>query len=525
MSVTLTFLDGVNCIGGNKILLEADGTALLFDFGTNFGAEGAYFDEFLRPRPSCGLGDLLEMGLLPLLRGIYRRDLELPYRNWWEKFRGHTHYREIEVQGVLLSHAHVDHCGYIAYLEYNIPVYASLATAVIAKAMQDTGKADMGRETCYATPRLVGEEGLLEAGCFRRVPAQQRQFVVLDIPAVPEQAAAFWENSPAARGLEPRPLRAGAGFARIGNLAVRFWPVDHSIPGAGAFAVKTSAGWVVYTGDLRLHGSHAELTRRFIREVAALEPVVLLCEGTRPEVERPVTEEEVRANACEEVRRARGLVVADFGPRNVERLCSILEAAREAGRRLAVLPKDAYLLEALSKAGGPEVPDPLQEEGMVLYVEAKVRREKWEKELVAHWRERAPERVITAREVNREPDGYVLCFSYYDLNELIDIGVYRGRYIYSSCEPFNEEMRIDFERLRNWVRHFGLEFLGAEGSGESPRFHASGHIHGPGIEELVATVRPAVLIPVHTESRDFFARFAGRCRLIYPEKGERVAVD
>lgn len=50
MPVGLTFYGGANCIGGNKFLLEADDMALFLDFGTNFGAEGLFFDEFLRPR-------------------------------------------------------------------------------------------------------------------------------------------------------------------------------------------------------------------------------------------------------------------------------------------------------------------------------------------------------------------------------------------------------------------------------------------------------------------------------------------
>jgi len=44
---------------------------------------------------------------------------------------------------------------------------------------------------------------------------------------------------------------------------IKAWPVDHSIPGAMAYAVETSEGWIVYTGDLRLHGSKGNLTRAF----------------------------------------------------------------------------------------------------------------------------------------------------------------------------------------------------------------------------------------------------------------------
>lgn len=49
MPVTLTFYDGTDCIGGNKILLEDGGAALLFDFGTNFSAEGRTSMSFFSP--------------------------------------------------------------------------------------------------------------------------------------------------------------------------------------------------------------------------------------------------------------------------------------------------------------------------------------------------------------------------------------------------------------------------------------------------------------------------------------------
>lgn len=520
MAVKLTFYDGAVCIGGNKILLEADGTALLLDFGTNFGAEAQFFDEFLRPRSTFGIGDLMELGLLPPLRRAYRPDLEPPGFGW-EGLRGHPSYSEVEPQGVLLSHAHVDHTGYVSYLKGDIPLFSSLTTAVIAKVMQDTTQSDVSRETCYLTPREV-KEGLLQASNYRQVPAEQRRFTVLDAEEVVSRIADFWSVSPSTRGLNPRPLRpcAPAGTTRIGGLEVRCWHVDHSIPGAAAFGVSTPAGWVVYTGDLRLHGGRAEFTRRFMREAAGLRPLALICEGTHPGTEKPATEEEVCANACGAVRAASGLIVADFGPRNVERLLSFLAAAKEAGRRLAVLTKDAYLLEALHMAGEPGVPDPTTEEGLAVYVEAKARRDRWEKEMVDQYLSLCPERVITARDVARDPGGYVLCFSYYDLNELINVGVYGGTYIYSSCEPFNEEMRIDFDRLLSWVRHFGLDFCGGEGS----RFHASGHIHGPGLEELVETIKPQVLIPVHTEKPDYFRRFETACRVAIPEKGRSLAL-
>jgi ribonuclease J len=86
-------------------------------------------------------------------------------------------------------------------------------------------------------------------------------------------------------------------------------------------------------------------------------------------------------------------------------------------------------------------------------------------------------------------------------------------------------MHIDLDRLRNWIRHFNMRLVGdpgdREGRGREPGFHASGHVHGPGLVEMVETIRPRVLIPVHTENRAFFERhFAGKVQLFIPGPGE-----
>ncbi|OIQ55881.1 RNA-metabolising metallo-beta-lactamase [Moorella thermoacetica] len=277
---------------------------------------------------------------------------------------------------------------------------------------------------------------------------------------------------------------------------------------------------MVYTGDLRLHGKHANLTRHFISEAAALKPAVLICEGTHPETEKPVTEDEVLANSLDAVKKANGLVIADFGPRNVERLLSFLEIANETGRGLVLTSKDIYLLEALRAAGEPGIPDPYADERIMLYVRPKAVRQKWEEALLERFKARAPERMADAQRVRSSQGSYILCFSYYDFHALLDIEPCGGTYIYSSSEAFDEEMLIDHQRVRNWIDFFGFKLYGNLGRDrEKSGFHASGHIHGPGIEELVETIRPEILIPVHTENRDFFRRFEGMCRVVFPQKG------
>lgn len=101
MGITgLTFYGGVNEIGGNKILLEDKDTKIFLDFGKGFSSHEMYFEEYLKPRSSNGIVDLLTMDLIPDIEGIYHDDLmENAGRRATEPV----------VDAVLLSHAHADH--------------------------------------------------------------------------------------------------------------------------------------------------------------------------------------------------------------------------------------------------------------------------------------------------------------------------------------------------------------------------------------------------------------------------------
>ncbi|MGC8813774.1 hypothetical protein [Dictyoglomus sp.] len=113
---------------GNKILLEDGDNSILLDFGTNFNEENKYFDKFLRPRQILGIYDHLHLSLIPPLRGLYREDLEIP--GIWGDFKEHSLYREIEPLALLISHAHLDHIGYLPYINHKIPIITSLTSKI-----------------------------------------------------------------------------------------------------------------------------------------------------------------------------------------------------------------------------------------------------------------------------------------------------------------------------------------------------------------------------------------------------------
>lgn len=493
MPVTITIYGAAGEIGGNKILLEDRDTRVLLDFGTSFGARGLYYEEFLTPRATLGLLDPLVMGLLPPLRGLYREDLALS-PEIWDRVRDHPHFRELPgVDGVLLSHAHVDHSGYISFLRESIPVHTTRMTAFIAKAMQDLAGSDLEREVGYTSPRLRKENGLLGTDSRRFV---QRPFAFVEGRPDHPGALAFWGSSPAkTKSLEPAPILPAG---RVGNLPVRSFYVDHSILGACAFALETSAGWVVYTGDVRLHGLHAGLTEAFVREAAALRPAVLLCEGTNVGKAVQTSEEEVHGNALALIREARGVVIADFGPRHIERLLTFYRIAQETGRTLVILAKDQYMLDAIRLASaGPWVLDEMtdiriyaERKGMVSTVEERIR-------------DQYAARLVSPEEIHADPGRFILCLSFFDIKHLIDIDPPPGGlYIYSSSEAYEEEQAIDQRRLRNWLDRFGLRHAGFEGT---EGLHASGHGSGPDLLRIVRGVAPRILIPVHTVAPQFYA--------------------
>ena len=114
--------------------------------------------------------------------------------------------------------------------------------------------------------------------------------------------------------------------------------------------------------------------------------------------------------------------------------------------------------------------------------------------------------VVDADEIRRDPSGYVLALSYWDISALIDIEPQGGAYIYSSAEAFTEEMAIDQQRLANWLDHFGfVRHGGLPGAEEehSP-LHASGHADGPAMQAMIDEMAPEKILPVHTTSLDWF---------------------
>ncbi len=505
--------DGAETIGGNKIFVEENGKGVFLDFGMNFARYEEYFAEFLSERSTRGIHDPLYLGLIPELN-IYRSDvipLDVDVSS----------YPKLDVEAILISHAHLDHFGNAGYLHEKIPLVASATTIAILKAMRDSGRSGPGSEVAYYSPSECSEDKRVLKSA-RDKPYQCRDFISTD--SINDRLREFLGYRPGQESKNAKKLEPG-DICCIGDRKLPFdvkaFEVDHSIYGATSYILYGDAA-IAYTGDIRLHGKESEKTKKFVKE--AKDASVLITEGTRAgrEEDINVSEDDVYQNCLKAVEENKGLVIADFSPRNFERLETFKEIAGKTSRQLIVTAKDAYMLHAIELVDGRN-----RMNGVWIYEELKDRREKWETEIVM---KRWEESYVDPVEIGQNPDGYILCFSFYDMKHLLDIKPESGIYIYSSSEAFSEEQEFDFLRLYNWLKTFNFRVYGFEIIFESGRselrfekgFHASGHASKEDLEWIIEEIDPDKIIPVHTENPGWFAEnFDG---VVILRNGEKLEV-
>jgi ribonuclease J len=462
----LRFYGGVNQIGGNKILVtdrKADARVFL-DFGMNFAVHAQYFEEFIEPRTANGITDFLEMGLLPRLKGIYRRDLL--------EFAGLGKHDDVEVDAVILSHAHLDHAAYVSFLDERIPVYCNAITYSILEAIHETSQRKLDNEIID----------------YKRRPLVDRK----DRPI-------------------RREFRIVEGKFKIGGLEIEMVPVDHSVPGASALIIHVSDQTIAYSGDLRMHGTEGYLTEQFLEKLKQAKPDVFLCEGTRINETDRNNEQFVKEGSGREIAKAKGLVMADFAFKDTTRFKTFLELARNSGRKLLITFKDAYYIRKLKELI-PDLPA-IDDESILLYQDKRGTGtfsegdyRTWEREFLNR------QNTVRPDYASAHQNEIIAAMGYYDITELIDLKPTEGSiYIKSASEVINEEQEFDMKRLMAWLDHFGMRYH---------HFHASGHAPQADLARIMRESNSGKIIPIHTEHADMFSSLVDR-----PIEMPKLSVD
>ena len=370
---------------------------------------------------------------------------------------------EKAVDAVFISHSHMDHSAHISFIKRSIPIYCGETTKIVLKALQ--------------TIRRTTKEFNFEGFTFHT-------------------------------------FRTGNKI-RVGSLEVEPIHVDHSVPGAYAFLVHTSAGTIAYTGDFRMHGSKPELTRDFLEKAADSDLIALISEGTNLFRAEVSTEQELMQKLRRVVEKTPGDVLADFSKSDIDRLKSFYNVAKSSDRKLIITSKQAFLLHKLTEEDKRLKIPSLNDESIYVYQKSKKRLFGWEKEI----RDIVGlNKMIDGNDLEKGKLKAILVLSLYDFEELVKIKPKAGScYILSSSEPINEEMELDFDKLINWLSHYGI-----------PQYHihVSGHIMPLQLREIIENLNPNILFPIHCERPEIFRNFVSdlNCKTVIPVKNEKYKV-
>jgi ribonuclease J len=383
----LRFFGGVGVIGATKIVVEQDGWRVVLDMGADIPGREGLVRKPAILAPGTELSARLRLGEAPAIERLFR-----PEAVEGTGLAGGYDERT----ALFLTHAHIDHVGLLGWVDPAVPAYAAEETVRIIDALEEAGQ---------------GHEG--------------------GRPSV-----------------EPMPEGEPVG---IGPLRVERWRVDHDIPGASGYLVHTEDGVVAYSGDLRLHGRHPELTERFASRASGAAALVM--EGTTLSGDprngvRP--EASVDAAFDAELGRVPGLVLMSIYPRDIERLTAFTAIAARHGRRILWPKATAAFLRAWGL-------DDVHE--------------------------------VDVERVRADPSRYVVQFAANELGTLLELPLGPGSvFLHANGEPLGP-FQAGWDLLQQWLARLQVPFT---------LIGTSGHAMPHDLHRVVEIVQAKVLFPVHT---------------------------
>jgi ribonuclease J len=435
MSVNLTFYGAVNEIGGSKTVLQHEGTTILFDFGKDFFGGTDHFSERLKPAEYLPIRDYIRFGNLPPLAGLY----PAPQVHFLEQEFG-TRLLQGAVDGILISHGHIDHFGFLPLVDVSVPLYMSAETLEVLKFFDETGQFDLRMD--------------------------QRPVTILEHNQV----------------------------VRVGNCDVLPVASDHDILGILGFIVRCGDASVIYTGDYRLHGRHPELVRTFfdlMHQEKQRAKTILLTEGTRlgfGSVDQ-LSEQEIQELSTRVVGAAPGLVLTNYYVLDSERLKTFLRVAQETGRTMVLQPQHMVMARKFARFD-----DELQD--LLTHAEVFLARRGTGKYLAPDYQLFEQEYLVTAlraADIAASPAKYMLQLEFPDLGELVEINpAPHTVFIQSGGEPLGQ-YDPNFNVQAKWIKDFKMDFY---------RIATPGHASELDIRDMVLRADPDVLVPMHTKNRE-----------------------
>ncbi|MBQ8600768.1 MAG: ribonuclease J [Clostridia bacterium] len=329
-----------------------------------------------------------------------------------------------KVRGIFLTHGHEDHIGALPYVlkEMNVPVYGNKLTLGLVRRKLAEHRMDKTAMLMETKPGSV-----IERGCFK----------------------------------------------------VEFIKVNHSIPDAVGFAIRTPVGIVVHTGDFKIdttpiHGRPIDLAR--IGELGKEGVLLLMADSTNAGKPGMATSEKTVGNALLSIFEGapdKRIIVASFAS-NVHRVQQIIDASVKFGRKVAASGRSMESVIAVAQElGYLKMP-----KGTLIPLEQ-----------VSKYPHNKVTLITTGSQGEPMSALYRMAFSDHrtvsvDSNDLIIIS--------ASPIPGNERL---VSRVINELEKLGATVV----DNKMADVHVSGHACQEELKLILSLVKPQYFMPVHGE--------------------------
>jgi ribonuclease J len=445
MKTEFVMYSGLYTIGGVNASITYGKDRVIFEFGSAYDPKTNVFDGTVERRDKRWIRDMLRLGALPRIDGIYRREdlTEEPAEKPGIVPAEDSPYNT----AIFITHLHLDHMALIGAVAPQVPIYMHRNAQIIERALEDTGEGvdTLGRDYTDLVPNEPVRVGAIEV-----------------YPLL------VWEDS----------------------------YCDFS------FLITTPDGTLYWTGDLVLHGENSELTLRQMEFAKSRGVDVLMCDCTSfmdsvmgmmysttdpaailPNKEIPpgmLSERAYYAALFENMKDIKGLCVFNYYQREMSEAARFISWAERTGRTCVFEPDAAYVIHRfLGIRPNVFVPDSRR------YPAEPGSQSGWFKELLQNCR------VVSLEEIRAQPGKYMLQNSYRHILELFDLPQEDGVYLHAdgipigSFDPAYANMRRIIDRTGfKYVTFFQENFFG--------------HGYPCQVKHFVDELDPRVLIPCHS---------------------------
>ncbi|MBL7070561.1 MAG: MBL fold metallo-hydrolase [Candidatus Omnitrophica bacterium] len=270
----LTIHRGTQEIGGSCVELNTGKSRILIDLGMPLvNDKKESFDSKTLTNKSPD--DLKKLKILPDIKGLYRGE-------------------EKAIDGILISHSHMDHYGFLKFVNPDIPIYMS-----------------------------EGAKMLVE---------------ISDI-FIPHKTG----------NLNVKTIDKIKSFA-IGEFKVDSYLADHSAFDARAFLIEADGKRIFYSGDFRAHGRKSVLFKRMISHPPEAIDALLMEGSMIGRSNQAYKDENAIQSRIEKILKSSNNVTFLFtSSQNIDRLVSAYKACIKTGHIFVIDIYTAYILDKLRK--------------------------------------------------------------------------------------------------------------------------------------------------------------------------------